>query len=197
MLLRRRPPGLDVRPATTTQGFEHLDAGALAVLRWLNANEVDYVLVGAVARALRGDREATGPVSIVPAPYGRNHERLARALAAEQARQRAEPADAGQAGTVPVKLTAEKLARGPRWRLRCGEQDLDVESVIPTEGAAREGVSGYQELLYESARYEPAEGIAVEVASPEDIEHYAHVARTGSAPSIRITRAERAVSAAG
>jgi hypothetical protein len=28
----------------------------------------------------------------------------------------------------------------------------------------------------------------VDVASPEDIEHYAHVRRTGTAPELRITR---------
>jgi hypothetical protein len=31
--------------------------------------------------------------------------------------------------------------------------------------------------------------VSVEVASPEDIEHYAHVRRTGTAPEIRIVRA--------
>jgi hypothetical protein len=43
--------------------------------------------------------------------------------------------------------------------------------------------------LYEATRFEPADGIAVEVASPEDIEHYTHRARTGQAPQMRITRA--------
>jgi hypothetical protein len=51
------------------------------------------------------------------------------------------------------------------------------------------GTPGYQELLYEAGRYELAAGLCVDVASPEDIEHYAHLRRTGSAPEMRITRA--------
>ena len=34
-----------------------------------------------------------------------------------------------------------------------------------------------------------AAGLNVDVASPEDIEHYEHVRRTGAAPEMRITRA--------
>ena len=191
MLLRRRAPGIEHRPATTTQGFEHLDAGCLAVLRWLNANEVDYVLVGAAAEAIRGQRTATGPVAIVPAPYRRNFQRLAQACWAAHARQRVPHAMAGEPDTVPVKLTAEKLGRGQRWTLRCGSHDLDIETVsVPQEGEPDSG-PGYQELLYEATRFEPAEGIAVEVASPEDIAHYSHRARTGVAPQMRITRGEQ------
>jgi hypothetical protein len=189
MLLRRRAPGIEHRPATTTQGFEHLDARCLAVLRWLNANEVDYVLVGAAAEAIRGHSTATGPIAIVPAPYRRNFHRLAQALWAAHARQRVPHAAPGDPETVPVKLTADKLARGQRWSLRCETHDLDIETVsVPQEGEAESG-PGYQELLYEATRFEPAEGIAVEVASPEDIEHYTHRARTGQVPQMRITRA--------
>ena len=82
---------------------------------------------------------------------------------------------------MPVKLTAEKLVRGQRWTLRCGAHDLDIE------GRAA-GSPSYQELLYEAARFELAGDLSVEVASPEDIEHYAHVRRTGLSPEIRITR---------
>src|SRR5438309_7608865 len=83
MLLRHRPPRIDdTRPATTRKGFEHLDERSIAVLQWLRANRIDFVLVGAVAEAVRGSTDARGPVSIVPAPYGRNFERLSRALGA-------------------------------------------------------------------------------------------------------------------
>jgi hypothetical protein len=191
MLLRRRAPGIEHRPATITQGFEHLDAGCLAVLRWLQANEVDYVLVGAAAEAIRGQRTATGPVAIVPSPYRRNFHRLAQALWAAHARQRVPHAMAGDQDTVPVKLSAEKLGRGQRWTLRCGEHDLDIETVSVAQDGEPDSGPGYQELLYEATRFEPAEGIAVEVASPEDIEHYSHRARTGQTPEMRITRAEQ------
>src|ERR1700729_3921329 len=89
MLLRHRPPRIDdTRPATTRKGFEHVDQRSIAILQWLKANRIDFVLVGAVAEAVRGSTDASGPVSIVPAPYGRNFDRLSRALGAADARVR-------------------------------------------------------------------------------------------------------------
>jgi hypothetical protein len=182
MLLKRRPPRIDSRPAATRSGFEHLDPSALAVLRWLHANKIEFVLVGAVAEAVRGRTVAKGPVSIVPAPYRRNLERLARALDSAHALTRLDGAGiTGEADTTPTKITAEKLARGQLWTLRCGTHDLDVEARV-------EGVPGYQELLYETSRFEPVADVTVEVACPEDIEQYAHVRRTGQVPEIVITR---------
>ena len=183
MLLRHRPPGIDPRPANTTKGFEHLKDEWISVLRWLDANHVEHVLVGAAAQAIRGQAGIEGPVSIVPAPYGRNLERLSRALGSAHARMRVD----GEAETSPVKMTAEKLARGAWWTLRCGEHDLDIEP-RPVGGPR------YQELLYEASRFELEPGLHVEVASPEDLEHFAYVRRTGISPEIRISRApERAV----
>ena len=186
MLLRNRPPRLDSRPAPTTEGFEHLPAEAVSVLRWLNANRVDYVLVGAVARAIRGETGASGPVAIVPAPYGRNLDRLARALVSAHARERYDSgmwATGGSDGP-PVKFDAERLVRLERWALRCGEHDLDVEGRSPE-------TPRFQELLYESSRFEVAAEVSVEVAAPEDIEHYDHVRRTGTAPQMKVSRAVR------
>jgi hypothetical protein len=76
MLLRHRPPSAQPLPAPRAEGFEHLPEPAVEVLRWLIANRVEFVLVGAVARTIRGERSARGPVVIVAAPYGRNLERL-------------------------------------------------------------------------------------------------------------------------
>lgn len=182
MLLKRRPPRIESRPTETRKGFEHLDTGALAVLRWLKANRVEFVLVGPVGAAIRGDTRERGPVAIVPAPYRRNLERLARALDSAGACIRLDGAGiSGEADMTPTKMTAEKLARGQLWTLRCGSHDLDVEGHAP-------GITSYQDLLYEAARFDPAADVSVEVASPEDIEHYGHVRRTGTAPEIRITR---------
>src|ERR1700749_3537826 len=72
MLLKHRSPGVDATSVQPRAGLEHLDRKSISVLRWLNANHVDYVLVGPVAHAIRGDQAATGPVAIVPAPYSRN-----------------------------------------------------------------------------------------------------------------------------
>jgi hypothetical protein len=182
MLLKRRTPCIDSGPAETRQGFEHLDADAIAVLRWLKANRIEFVLVGPVAATIRGQAPEPGPVVIVPAPYRRNFERLARALGSAKACVRLDGAGiTGEADTTPTKLTGEKLAGGQLWTLRCGSHDLDIEGQAP-------GAASYQELLYEASSFEPAAGVSVQVASPEDIEHYAHVRRTGAAPEIRIIR---------
>ena len=194
MLLRHRQPDVDPTPATLSPGLAHLDQGWVAVLRWLNANKVDFVLVGPVARAIRGELDARGPVSIVPAPYSRNYDRLANALIAQEAGLRS---DQGLRGADPmVRLSADKLARGRRWLLRFAGYDLDVESsslrmpgVHGPHGPAPVGDGArYQELRYESSRVEIAEGVVVEVAAPEDLEHYSHVRRTGTAPEFRVTR---------
>ena len=110
MLLKRRVPRIDSRPPNPARGFEHLDRRAIAVVRWLNANRIDYVLVGPVAETIRGSGRARGPVSIVLSPYGRNFERLERALWAAHARLRVDAAGKDENDTVPAKLTADKLA---------------------------------------------------------------------------------------
>jgi hypothetical protein len=184
MLLKHRAPGIESRPSNLTKGLEHLSDEWVAVLRWLHANKVEHVLIGAAAEAIRGRADVKGPVAIVPAPYSRNYDRLARALLAEHARMRLD----GERETAALKLTAEKLARGTRWTLRCGSHDIDVER---TGARGANGTPRYQELLYESSAFELESGWSVEVASPEDIEHFAHLHRTGTAPEFRVTRTER------
>ncbi len=191
MLLKRRPPGIESDPPKPNQGLEHLERNWIAVLRWLNASEVDYIVVGPVGDAIRGDVEAKGPVAIVPAPYSRNFERLATGLVAEHARLRVTDAAPRVGGddTAPIKLTGDKLARGQRWMLRFDVYDLDVLGGRRVAGdRSASGSPRYQELLYEAARFEIAAGCSVEVASPTDLEHYAHLRRAGPAPEIRITR---------
>jgi hypothetical protein len=183
MLLRHRPPAISSQPGATHEAYGHLSVKSVAVLRWLQAIRVEHVVVGPVAEAIRHGRPAgadhapAGPLAIVPAPYGRNFDRLCQGLWAEHVRLRVD----GEPETVPVKLTEEKLMRGGRWTLRCGVHDLDIEG-------HREGAPSYQELLYEAARFPLAEGLAVDVASPEDVELYRGLARTGAPPEIRITR---------
>jgi hypothetical protein len=155
------------------------------MLRWLHANHVEHVLIGAAAEAIRGRRDAVGPVSIVPAPYGRNFDRLSRALGSAHARVRID----GEPETAPIRLTAEKLARGTRWTLSCGVHALDIDR---TGSRGANGSPSYQELVYEAGGFEVEPGLRVQVASPEDIEHFAHLHRTGAAPEIRISRAQPA-----
>jgi hypothetical protein len=185
MLLKNRAPAIDCRSVAPTHGLEHLKDEWIEILRWLRASNVQFVLIGAVADAIRGDAHASGPLAIVPAPYRRNLERLARALTSQHARLRSE----AQAGVenAALKLTAEKLAQQAHWSLRCGTHDIDVEGGVRGAGE-RPGVPSYQELLYEAGRFEPEAGLLVDVASPEDIEHFAHLRRTGVAPEITIVR---------
>lgn len=184
MLLRNRAPSIDAVAVTAAEGFEHLPASSIALMQWLTVSGVDYVLVGAMARAIRGEAGATGPVDIVPAPYGRNLDRLALALTAVRAQLRSGGTLIGAApitSTAALKLTAGMLVRSERWQLRCGEHDLDIEG-------RPAGAPSYQELLYEAIRFRVSSEVSVEVAAQEDIEVYDHVRRTGVAPEITVTR---------
>ena len=89
---------------------------------------------------------------------------------------------------TPLKLTPEKLSRGRRWLLRFGTHDLDIEGLPMPEAQSGEAAPGYQELLYEAARFDLAEGVSAQVAAPEDLEHYTQVRRTGKAPEFRVIR---------
>jgi hypothetical protein len=190
MRLINRVPRIEHRSIKSRPGLEHLRSEWIAIIRWLNENNVEYVLIGDVAEAIRGNAHARGPVAIAPAPYRRNLERLARALSAEHARERIDVDNAAGADPVPVKLNAQKLAERTRWALRCGSQDIDVELGVRAAGGEA-GVPSYQELLYEAGRTELDVGVSVEVASLEDIQHFAHLRRTGVAPEIRIKKQPR------
>jgi hypothetical protein len=125
---------------------------------------------------------APGPVAIVPAPYRRNFERLWRALDAAHAKPRPGSGAKDLRETRPAKLGPEACSGGQRWMLGSGPYHLDVEG-------RPAGAPGYQELLYEAGRYEVVAGLSVDVASPEYIELYEHVRRTGASPEMRISRA--------
>ena len=73
------------------------------------------------------------------------------------------------------------LVRSQRWELSCGDHELDIEG-------RPAGSPSYQELLYEAVRFTVSAEVAVEVAAPEDIEHYDHVRRTGVAPEMTVSR---------
>ena len=201
MLLRHRSPEIDTTPVTPAAGLEHLEQRWITVLRWLNSSRIDYILIGPVAHAVRGEITSRGPVGIVPAPYLRNYERLAAALTAHGAALRSEREVRAADPRDEIRLDAEKLARGRRWLLRFSDYELDVESskvsgpshpVHGAHGSAGPVPAGdgarYQELLYEATRVRVAEGVDVEVAAPEDLELYSHLRRTGVAPEFRITR---------
>jgi hypothetical protein len=176
MLQRHRAPGIDPRPSETVKGFEHLKHEWVAVLCWLAEARVEYVVVGPVGEAIREGAGADGTVAIVPAPYHRNLDRLARALMAAHVRLRT----GGDSDTAPVRFNAAALSTGEHWTLRCeATYDVDIE-MFPAER--------YSELLYEAGRFEIASGCSVEVASHEDLGRCSHVRIAGVEPEIRVSR---------
>ncbi|MGC9220604.1 MAG: hypothetical protein ACP5H2_04530 [Solirubrobacteraceae bacterium] len=184
MLVKHRPPVFtDVSP-TPAAGFEHIPGSALTVLSWLTASRVEFVLVGAIARALRFEPAASGPVAIVPAPYARNLDRLARTLTVAQARLRSDHVLL-QATNPPrepaIRFTSKMFVRPERWSLRCGQYDLDIEG-RPV------GAPSYQELVYEAVRVRLSAELSVDVAALEDVQHYDHVRRTGVVPEMTVSR---------
>ena len=189
MLLKRRPPRIDTtRPIEINSGFQHLDRGVMVVLRWLKENEVDFVLVGPVAEAIHTRCCTSRPVAIVPAPYKRNLERLARALNAGEARVRDDDAAPDPRPAGAGRITVEHLMKDFIWTLWCGPHPIDVVGTAAPAAGGTSGASGYQELLYEATRFELSPEVTVEVASPEDIEHYSHLRRTGTPPEMTVTR---------
>jgi len=160
-------------------GYEHLSPEALSALQWLGRERIDYVVVGSLANAIRLRAGAGLPATIVPAPYGRNLDRVSAALASVKAGIRPVSAAAvGLAGADVVlarrRITADELLGSERLTLRCSDFDLDIE-------ARPEGVPSYQDLLFDASRVEIAAGLSPEVASLEHIKLYLELRRHSAA----------------
>lgn len=193
MLLKRRLPRIDTSvPIEVNQGFEHLDKGALAVLVWLREHQVEFVLVGAVAEAVHTRGGTALPVAIVPAPYRRNLERLAKALNSSEARVRHDGVAPDPAPAPAGRITTDQLTRDEVWTLWCGPHAIDVVGTGAPASSGASGASAFQELLYEATRFELGPDLTIEVASPEDIQHYSHLTKTGRPPKLTVTRRSHA-----
>ncbi len=189
MLLKRRLPQIDTtRPIEVSPGFEHLNRNTLAVLRWLKENRVEFVLVGPVADAVHSRTGTALPVAIVPAPFARNLERLARSLNAAEARVRDERETLDPHPSSTGRITAGQLTRKDVWTLWCGPHPVDVVGTAAPAGSGATGASAYQELLYEASGFELGPELSIQVAAPEDIQHYAHLHKTGRAPRMTVSR---------
>jgi hypothetical protein len=143
-----------------------LPADALQLLQRINEQHVEYVLIGELAALVHGCPTAESTVVIVPARFGRNLTRLARALKAVHARGRG-PTVAGQ--STP-ELTPEGLKALGHWRLSTAHGALDVDFEPPA-------TAGHLDL-FENARRIPLGGdIEAEVASVADLLRIAEMRR--------------------
>jgi hypothetical protein len=118
----------------------------VALLRVLDEQGVDFVVIGGVAARLHGAPILTQDIDVTPASDAGNIDRLARALRAIHARLRSPHEPAG----VEFPIEARFLAANRSWTLTTDVGDLD----IVFEPA---GTNGYGDLVAEADRLTVAE----------------------------------------
>lgn len=125
-----------------------------AILASLERSHTEYVLIGGLARVLRGTGELTTGVDICPAVSGANVDRLRRAVIALEAQR----LDASELG-----LSTQALKQQPVIALNTSYGDLNL--VAAPAGVPR----GYTDL-YRAASIEPlGHGLRPVVASAGDL----------------------------
>lgn len=146
-----------------------LDPGLLEALRALALHDVEFVVVGDVARSIHDDGGFVCGLAVVPASYVRNVERLGNALHAMSA-------ELGIAGTA-----AETQFDYRRIDLRevapCSFITRHVEIDVDFEPR---GTGGYRDLFDDASHVELAPGIRPLVVALEDLERIAR----GAAPAV-------------
>lgn len=142
---------------------DHVPRGApsfdpLRILGVLEEHQVDYVLIGGFAAVVHGSPLRTGDADVCPDRKPANLERLARALAALEARLRSATDPAG----VAFPLDPAFLGQVEIWNLttRYGWCDL---SFRPS------GTGGFDDLRRDAVRVDLGEGLTVLVASLADV----------------------------
>ncbi|MEA2218522.1 MAG: hypothetical protein QOJ35_1148 [Solirubrobacteraceae bacterium] len=145
-----------------------LDPDLVATLSALETHRVEFVLVGDVANAIYDHGGFVSGVAIVPGAYGRNVERLSKAL---------------QAMNAELGIAGRPDPRGLDWRrtdLRelapCSFMTIYADVDLDFRPA---GTDGYRDLFQDAARVELAPGARPHVASPEDLDRIGH----GGAPA--------------
>ena len=125
-----------------------------ALLAALDRNYVPYVLIGGVARVIRGTDELTDGVDICPRLRSDDLERLGRAL---------EELEAKRADRKRLVLDEETLRREAVLTLRTGKGELKV---VPEPAGTRRG---YDDLRREATREHIGHGLRPNVASVPDL----------------------------
>lgn len=170
-------------------GAPQLPPDAIALLSKLNHQRVEFVLAGELAAAAQGGEWADDTVVVAPARFARNLERLSRALRGLDAQWRV----AGESEALDVDLSAGSLRRLGVWPLRTDLGDLDIDFEPP-------GTAGHLDLFEGARRLTLARGVAVEVASLDDLIRIAEMRGAPSdqsaLPMLRAVREHGALSSA-
>lgn len=127
------------------------------LLRALAAEEVRFVLIGAMGARLHGFPRMTADADITPSGDPENLERLARALRALDAKVFTDAVPEG----LPFDVSARTLARAPLWNLTTDAGRLDI---VFTPA----GTGGFDDLAPRADRFE-VYGHELLVARLEDI----------------------------
>lgn len=131
-----------------------LDLGA--IVRALNDQGVEYVVIGAVALAGHGHVRGTTDVDVVPSPRLGNLERLVAALEALGARPWLPPGF--PADSAPRRLDAALLDTGRNFAFVTPLGELDVMQDVP-------GAPPYEELRRDAVEAEVGPGLTVRICS--------------------------------
>jgi hypothetical protein len=146
-----------------------LDPSLLEALRTLEQHDVEFVLVGDVARAIHDHGGVVSGMAIVPGAYGRNVERLTGALQAMDA-------ELGIAGT-PAATQFDYRRMDLREIAPCSFITRHVDVDVSFEPA---GTGGYRDLFDDASHTLLAPGVRPLVAAPADLERIAR----GAAPAV-------------
>jgi hypothetical protein len=115
-----------------------------AILHALEDAEVEFILIGALARVLHGSDELAAGVDLTPSPRPANKERL------DQALNRLGATEIGEGGGEGVSIF-----HAPAGRIRCVE--------------APAGTRGYADLRRRARHLHLGEGLRPQVAAPGDL----------------------------
>jgi hypothetical protein len=124
------------------------------ILRALDEEGVEYVLIGGLAVQTHGHVRTTNDADLIPAPDPGNLERLARALRSLGAR-------VLNPGEEDVEVDAKMLPRATLWQFATREGGIDVMHEVP-------GGRSYAELSDRALRVRLGE-IEVPVAGLDDL----------------------------
>jgi hypothetical protein len=150
-----------------------LDPTLLATLQTLEAQDVEFVLVGEVAEAIYNNGGFVSGVAIVPGAYSRNIDRLCSALLELGA----ELSIAGlpQAGLQDLRHADLRELAPCTFMTSKADIDVDFEP---------QNTRGYRDLFDDASRIGLAPGVSPLVASSADLARMAH----GTTPDVPYAR---------